>query len=225
MATRLNLHVDETGNQDLSEGLYLVAVVLHEHSANIATPVKAYEERLAVAGLDNVPFHGKDLLHGNEGYRALSVGNRKRLLTQFARLVRSLPFAYFTLRYDVSSTHGRRELEARMRRDLASLVFEHLPYFQSFASISVYYDDGQEAVSAALHDALDFVLAKNVAGFRDADYGARRLLQVADYICTVERASIAYDAGRQSKTQERFFGSRRSFVQSYMKQLTRKRLV
>lgn len=224
MPARLNLHIDETGNQDLSEGRYLVAVVLHEHDADIATPIKTYEGRLRQAGLEDVPFHGKDLLHGNEAYQHVSVGDRKRLLTQFARLVRSLPVTYVTLRYDVADTHSQEELEARIRRDLAALVFDHLDYFQSFDSIAVYYDDGQHAVSAALHDALDFVLARNVADYRDADHGARRLLRAADYICTVERAAMAYDAGLQTRTHERFFGSRRSFMQSYMKQLVRKRL-
>lgn len=223
MTKRLNLHIDETGTQDLSEGLYLVAVVLHDHSEDVMTPIEDYEDYLAVAGLRDVPFHGKDLLHGNEGYRSVSACGRKRLLTQFARLVRKLPFRYFVLRYDISSTHNRNELEARIRRDLATLIYEHLDFFQAYDTISVYYDNGQGAVSAALHDALDFVLAKNVADYRDADHSARRLLQLADYVCTVERAAIAYDSGRQTKTQERFFGTRRNFMQSFMKQLSRKR--
>ena len=45
------------------------------------------------------------------------------------------------------------------------------------------------------HDALEYVLASNVADYRDADHSARRLLQVADYICTVERAALAYGHG------------------------------
>ena len=222
LSGRLNLHIDESGGQDLSEGLCLVAVVLHEHSADVSAPIEEYEKRLAAADLPDVPFHGKDLLHGNEGYRAVSPGDRKRLLTQFARLVRSLPFSYVVLRYSASDTHDRRELESRIRRDFSSLVRDRLGFFQGFDTISVYYDDGQWAVSGALHDALDFVLTRNVADYRDADHGARRLLQVAGCICAVERASIAYDRGSQSRTHERFFGSRRSFMQSYMKQLARK---
>lgn len=223
MRERLNLHVDETGSQDLSESVYLVAVVLHEHADDVEEPIGAYEERLRLANLPDIPFHGKDLLHGNEKYKTVAIGDRKRLLTQFARLVRSLPIAYFTLRYDSRETRNRKELEARIRRDLASLVFEHLAYFQQFDSISVYYDDGQKVLSVALHDALEFVLARNATDFRDADHSARRLLQVADYICTVERAFVAYDNERQTKTQERFFGNRRCFMQSFVKQLIRKR--
>ncbi|WP_160213317.1 hypothetical protein [Adlercreutzia aquisgranensis] len=223
MAKRLNLHIDETGSQDLSEGLYLITVLLHDHADDVVIPIKEYERRLASANLEDVPFHGKDLLHGNEGYRAMSVGDRKRLLAQFSRFVRTLPVEYFVLRYSVADTHNREELEARIRRDLVSLAYDHLAFFQRYDIISVYYDNGQGAVSVALRGALDFVLARNVTDYRTADHDVRRLLQVADYICTVERASIAYDAGSQSGTQERFFGNRRSFTQSFLKQLVRKR--
>lgn len=155
MANRLNLHIDESGNQDLSEGQYIVAVVLHDHSSNIATPIDRYEERLAAADLPDVPFHGKDLLHGNEGYSIVALGDRKRLLTQFARFVRELPFSFFTLQYDTSNVHNRNELEARIRRDLASLVFARLAFFQEFETIAVYYDNGQSVVNIAIHDAPD----------------------------------------------------------------------
>lgn len=162
LANRLNLHIDESGNQDLSEGRYIVAVVLHDHSSDIATPINRYEERLAAADLPDVPFHGKDLLHGNERYSIVTPGDRKRLLAQFARFVRELPISFFTLQYDTSNVHNRNELEARIRRDLASLVFARLAFFQEFEMIAVYYDNGQSAVSIALHDALDYVLAKTL---------------------------------------------------------------
>lgn len=139
--------------------------------------------------------------------------------------MRTLPVEYFVLRYSVADTHNREELEARIRRDLVSLAYDHLAFFQRYDIISVYCDNGQGAVSVALRGALDFVLARNVTDYRTADHDVRRLLQVADYICTVERASIAYDAGSQSGTQERFFGNRRSFTQSFLKQLVRKRFV
>ena len=131
LANRLNLHIDESGNQDLSEGRYIVAVVLHDHSSDIAIPINRYEERLAAADLPDVPFHGKDLLHGNERYSIVTPGDRKRLLAQFARFVRELPISFFTLQYDTSNVHNRNELEARIRRDLASLVFARLAFFLS----------------------------------------------------------------------------------------------
>lgn len=112
------------------------------------------------ARLPDIPFHGKDLLHGNEEYATMSPGDREQLLTQFTRFVRELSISFFVLYYDAASVHNRTELEARIRYDLASLVFERLSFSQNYDEICVYYDNGQGAVSAALHDALDFVFAK-----------------------------------------------------------------
>lgn len=82
--------------------------------------------------------------------------------------------------------------------------FQRLTCFQAFDSIAAYYDNGRDAVSTALHVALDFVLAKNVADYRHANPNARRLLQVSDYVCTVLCVSEGCDAGRKPKTHERF---------------------
>lgn len=91
---RLNLHIDESGSQDLSEGRYYLAVVIHPHSADIKKPIARYESRISEAGLPNIPFHSKDLLHGNAEYCNVSTAERKRLLAQFPRLVRELPVCF-----------------------------------------------------------------------------------------------------------------------------------
>ena len=100
MVNRLNLHIDESGSQDFSEGRYIVAVVLHDHSANIADPIDRYECRLSIAGLPNIPFHGKDLLHGNQDYAAVSPGDRKRFLSLFCGM------AFLTPAIERNSRHG-----------------------------------------------------------------------------------------------------------------------
>ncbi len=46
ISERLNLHIDETGNQDLSEDRHFVAVILHEHGGDIEGAIARYEARL-----------------------------------------------------------------------------------------------------------------------------------------------------------------------------------
>ncbi len=46
MPQRLNLHIDEAGTQDLTEGMYLVAVVLHDHSHDIEGPIMRHPARI-----------------------------------------------------------------------------------------------------------------------------------------------------------------------------------
>ena len=45
ISERLNLHIDETGKQDLSEDRHLVAVILYEHGGDIEGAIARYEAR------------------------------------------------------------------------------------------------------------------------------------------------------------------------------------
>lgn len=40
--------------------------MLHDHSDDVEEAIGRYGARLAEAGLPDIPFHSKDLLHGNE---------------------------------------------------------------------------------------------------------------------------------------------------------------
>lgn len=51
MVKRLNLHIDEPGNQDLSEGRRLLTVVLHDHSEDVDEAIGRYEVRFASGGI------------------------------------------------------------------------------------------------------------------------------------------------------------------------------
>lgn len=67
MAERLNLHIDETGNQDLSEGRSLVAVVLHDHSADIEEAIARYRVRLSEADLPTCLFTARTSFMATSG--------------------------------------------------------------------------------------------------------------------------------------------------------------
>ena len=46
------------------------------------------------------------------------------------------------------------KLLIRMKRDITSFLFDHLEFFQTFDKVKVYYDDGQQAVSEVIHEAI-----------------------------------------------------------------------
>lgn len=50
--------------------------------------------------------------------------------------------------------------EAQLKRDLADYLLTHLDAFQQYDIIKVYYDNGQQIVSNALHAAIDYALSK-----------------------------------------------------------------
>lgn len=67
----------------------------------------------------------------------------------------------------------------------------------------VYYDNGQIELSAILNAVLSIQL--NNVEFRKAEPQKYRLLQAADFICTMELLEIKRTEKRLSKSEEKFF--------------------
>lgn len=101
-------------------------------------------------------------------------------------------------------------------------MFDEIDLLQSFDVVKVYYDNGQTAVTAALHAAMEYVLSRDVPLYRDSDYKAYRLAQAADYLCEIELAAIKYKNHDETQTDIKFFGGIGSFKKNWLKQARRK---
>lgn len=205
----------------MSAGLYLITLVFHNHAEDIANSISAYQRRLSHSTLPNVPFHMVDLIHGHGDYKNIGPEQRKPMLYAFATFVRTLPISYATFKYNSRDTHGKKGLNDKICRSVSAYVLEHLNEFQSFDEIAVYYDGGSSVVGKAIKAAFDSALARNVASYRKPIYSERRLLQAADYITSIELAFLRYEEGSQSKSYERFFGTRRNLKNNLLKPIRR----
>ena len=201
----------------MSSDVYLITLVFHEHDKGLDEAIAAYEIRLAERNLPDEPFHMVDLIHGHGDYELLGPEMRKPMLYAFATFVRTLPITYTTFRFDASSTGGRSSLETQIRKVLSDYIFSRLDRFQAYDEIAVYYDGGSAVVGKAVRAAFDFALARDVASYRKPVYAERCLLQAADYLTSIELAAIRYEQGRQSKTYERFFGTRNNLKRNLLK--------
>ena len=222
MGKVLSVFFDEAGQQDMSEGYYLLTLVLHDQSTSLIPYIEDYEESLSIGGLSDVPFHMVDLLHGHGDYEGMDTHERKSLLARFNAFVRVLPIQYHTFKYSSFDVATKDDLSTRMRRDIVDFIYANLESFLSCDTIAVYYDDGQQAVTRAVHDALGYMLGGVVVRYKQYGYQDRRLSQVADYLCSIELASIRYVRGEESSTYHKFFGMRGDFKRNYLKQAHRK---
>lgn len=136
----------------------------------------------------------------------------------------ALPFSYHTFAYRKSDFSSNGKMVQRMRRDMTSFLFDHLEFLQSFDSAKIYYDDGQQAVTSTLHNAIQYVIAKDAALFKSAEPRLYRLSQVADFVCGIELTAIKYDAREQAATDERFFGGSNAFKKNHLRKLRKKRI-
>ena len=205
----------------MSAGYYLITIVAHDQSISIDELVSDYERRIAAHQLPDIAFHMKDLLHGHGDYEGLDSLTQKGLLAHFNAFVRQLPVEYKTFVYSSYDT-DETNLSARIRRDIVNFAYDHLDWFQSFDRVPVYYDEGQQAVTTALHRAFDLILGDQVVDYRLISYRDYRLAQVADYFCSVELANMRYSSGDYSRTYRKFYGQSQSFRRNYLKPARKK---
>lgn len=220
----ISLFADESGETGSESKYYLLTVVFHEQDDDIAPQIALYERSLRERGLPDVPLHAGPLMNGHDDYEGMDIQDRKRLLQSFFTMLQHMPVRYRTFCYRKSEFADDAALTARMRRDLVNALFENLAYLQGFGKVKVYYDDGQPAITKALHDAVEYALAADAVVYRMASPRDYRLSQAADLICTLELTAAKYRVGEQTATDDRFFGAWGSFKKNWLKKIRRKLL-
>lgn len=217
--------VDESGGMNGTSRYRLVTLVFHDQADSIGDAIASYEADLRAKGLPDVPFHAGPLMYGKGDYHGMPLAERRRLFASFSFFQRRLPYRYHTFVYRRSELADESVFTARLRRDLVVLLADHLGWFQSFDAVKVYYDDGQQTISRALHAALEYEISAQALLYRKASPQDFRLSQVADYLCTLELAALKFDANETTATDEAFFGlSATTFKRDYLKKAHRKLL-
>lgn len=220
----LSIFVDESGADGLDSEYYLLTLVLHEQDLPLSDSIAHYERALAERGLPDIPLHMSPLVNGHDDYASMEPKDRARLLHAFYVLFRHLPIRYKTFSYRKCEYASAERLSECMRRDLVNFLFDNLSYLQQFELVKAYYDGGQRAVTQALHDALEYALARDAVVYRSATPSEYRLSQAADFACAMELAALKYQAGEETRTDRRFFGSWSQFKRNILKTVRKKML-
>lgn len=222
MARVVGFFQDETGEEDMSAGYYMVSMVIHNMGERIDSHIRDYEARLRASGLADIPFHAVKLLHGHEGYEGVSAADRKRMLVAFATFVRRLPISYHVFSYTDYDVKDQAQLAIRLETDIGRFLDSRLEELQDFDKVRVFYDGGQHAAGFALKEAFNSAFPVGVVVHERPSYREKRLCQVADYLCSIELAACRYAIGDVSSTYNKFYGDWKSFRANYLKQVRRK---
>lgn len=218
----LSIFCDESGIQEGMSKYYLVTVVLHDQSKALDHAISSYEGSLKVRDLPDIPFHATPLMRAHDAYENMSLERRKQLLVAFNVFVQRLPIQYKSFVFQSKQFKNVKALQTQIRKSLISFLFDEIEYFQSFDKVKIYYDNGQTAVTDALHSAIEYALSTNVPIYKDSDYRKFRLSQAADYLCEIELAAVKYENHDETQTDIKFFGSVGAFKKNYLKQARRK---
>ena len=90
--------------------------------------------------------------------------------------------------------------------------------------IIIYYDRGQKIISRILRNTFGNIFG-GIVDFRTAYQKDYRLLQVADYICTLEQSRIRWNQHKPTKSEKDFFLTRQVFMKNFYKKISRKHIL
>lgn len=220
----MSIFVDESGDQVGRSKYYVLTFVFHNQAYSLAKALEEHRIGLMRRGLRDIPFHAGPIMSGHDEYGGMDFPTRKTYFTLFFQDLQHLPITYHAFLYKRSEYQDVDELTARMRRDIANFLFDNLTLFQSFESIKIYYDNGQDIVVRALHAAVEYALSRNCLLYRLAKPSDFMLSQAADMLCALELTARKFECGEQTRTDEKMFGGVRSFKKNYLKFVKRMRV-
>lgn len=202
----LSVFIDESG--DFGEvrerpAYYLVTFVFHNQDNNIDLQVVKLEEDMKNAGFDMEYIHTGPVIRREEVFARYSIDERRKLLYKMLNFVYACPISYLTVVVDRKEAVDKVSLSGKLAKAINAKISMHQNFFAGFDKIIVYYDNGQSELSAILNAV--FSIRFSSVEFRKAAPQRYRLLQAADFICSMELLKIKRTENRLSKSEEKFF--------------------
>lgn len=136
--------------------------------------------------------------------------------------VNMCPIRYMTVAVDRKEAADKIKLSGKLAKEINTAFREYSDFFMEFDKVIVYYDNGQIELSAILN-AVFSIYFSNVE-FRKAEPQKYRLLQAADFICSMELLKIKKNEKRLSKSEEKIFYKPQELKKTFFKSIEKKKM-
>jgi len=220
--SELSIFVDESGDFGAHSEFYVVSFVFHDQANDITSEVERLAEELKARGQNpQWAIHTGAAIRGEGVYRGMPIEDRRYVFTSLFAFARRVPVTYETFTFRKKEHRGRVKLVGAIARELSHFLQKHVAYLLSFDRVVVYYDNGQEEITALLSTVLNAFFFD--AAFRRVLPSQYRLFQVADLCCTLELLRVKIDNGKLSRSDLFFFESHRTLRKNYLSKLDQKR--
>lgn len=224
----LSIMIDEAGNFDMehySNPFYCITLVFHNQDIDISNAIAIFDSFLESSGFSpKKAVHASPLIRKELPYQEIEKKERKRLFSNMTAFTSHLPIKYKTFIFDKRQTDSDKTFLAKMLYEVRGFIKENLAFFQSFDSQTIYYDRGQKQISSIIKSSFEDIF-ETTLDVRLAFQNDYKLLQVADFLCTVEYTKKKWDLGIETKSERNFFESRRYFIQNYYNKIRKLQLV
>lgn len=195
-------------------------MVFHNQEDDISENISVLNKKLENAGWNGSFIHTMPLIRQDEPYTNFLREERIKIFTKFAAFVATLPISYKNFFVTKSFYQTENQLEDAFISQVKNFIDDKLIYFQQFDKLIICYDRGQKIISRILRNTFGDVF-DGMIDFRTAYQKDYRLLQVADYICTLEQSKIGWDENRPTKSEKDFFLTRKMFMKNFYKKIAR----
>lgn len=221
----LSIFIDESGDfGEVKErpAYYLVTFVFHDQNNKIETQVSKLEESIRNSGFDVEYIHTGPVIRREDVFSKYSIDERRKLLYKMFNFVIGCPISYLTVVVDRKEARDKLTLSGKLAKTINRVMNEHMAFFSNYDKIIVYYDHGQIELSTILN-AVFSIQFSNVE-FRKAEPQKYRLLQAADFLCSMELLRIKKEEKRLSKSEKCFFYKPQELKKTFLKSIEKKKL-
>ena len=225
MEKEISIFIDESGDFGVVKerpAYYLVTFVFHNQNDDIDLQVSKLEESVRDAGFDVEYIHTGPVIRREDVFARYSIDERRKLLYKMLNFVNACPIYNLTVIVNRKEAVDKVTLSGKLAKAINEVIHTHQEFFYGFDKIIVYYDNGQNELSAILN-AVFSIQFSNVE-FRRAEPQKYRLLQAADFICSMELIRIKRNEKRLSKSEEKFFYKPQEIKKTFLRSIDKKKL-
>ena len=220
----LSVFIDESGDFGEYNGespYYIVTLVFHNQANDISEPVERLDSQLSDCGFQDQYIHTHPIIRREPPYTNLSVDERRKIINKLLRFTMACQIKYFSIVIERKEAPNKMKLSAKIANQLSAFIRENLAYFQEYDKIIVYYDNGQQELSMIINTILNTAFTN--VDFRNASPQRYRLLQVADFICSIELLRQKYENNLLTKSEKSFFYKPQELQKNFIKSIKKKR--
>lgn len=221
----LSVFIDESGDFGKPTYLpanYLVTFVFHDQDNEINDNVSKLDESLSKSGFDIDYIHMGPIIRREDVFKYSSVDERRQLAYKMLNFYTHCKIKHHTVIIDRKEAFGKVELSGKLAKEIKAMFDNNIEFFSQYDKIIVYYDNGQTELSSILN-AIMSTCFSNV-DFRTAEPQKYKLLQVADFVCTMELLNVKRDSNLLSKSEKQFFYKPKELQKTFIKTIAKDRL-
>lgn len=221
----LSVFIDESGDfGEIKErpAYYIVTMVFHDQSNSIYDEIKKINDSISVSGFDIEYIHTGPVIRRESVFENYSMDDRRKLLYKILNFYNKCPINHDSVVVNRKEAIDKISLSGRLAKEIKNMIAKHQDYFESYEKIIVYYDYGQSELSSILNAV--FSLLFNEVEFRKAEPQKYKLLQVADFVCSMELLKIKRNENRLSKSEAQFFYKPQELKKTFLTSIEKKRL-